>query len=170
MMNNIAKFLESGFSKLGNDGEVLGQVAENTRESAQAVAVGGDLYEKVNELTEAVTAIQEGEGGGGGLKNAMAIALVAPAMEPLGKGLQFVVDAVNNLQDTGDEVKAKMEGLAAGLVLLGDVGKSILKFAGYLFLATPLLIIAAMGAPLIAVTLLLLTKAIQLSTKNHCTI
>ncbi len=166
MMNNIAKFLESGFSKLGNDGEVLGQVAENTRESAQAVAVGGDLYEKVNELTEAVTAIQEGEGGGGGLKNAMAIALVAPAMEPLGKGLQFVVDAVNNLQDTGDEVKAKMEGLAAGLVLLGDVGKSILKFAGYLFLATPLLIVAAMGAPFIAVTLLLLTKAIQLSTKK----
>ena len=160
------KFLENAFSRLGNQGDVLGQVAENTRESADAVAVGGDLYEKVNELTKAVTAIQEGDGGGGGLKNAMAIALVAPSMEPLGKGLQFVVDAINNLEGTGDEIKAKTEALVGGLVLLGDVGLAILKFAGYLALATPLLIIAAIGAPLIAVTLLLLTKAIQLSTKK----
>ena len=160
------KFLENAFSRLGNQGDVLGQVAENTRESADAVAVGGDLYEKVNELTKAVTAIQEGDGGGGGLKNAMAIALVAPSMEPLGKGLQFVVDAVNNLEGTGDEIKAKTEALVGGLTMLGDVGLSILKFAGYLALATPLLIIAAIGSPLIAITLFALTMAISMSTKK----
>ena len=151
---------------MGNQGEVLGQVAENTRESADAVAVGGDLYEKVNELTKAVTDIQEGKGGGGGLKNAMAIALVSPSMEPLGKGLKFVVDAVNALEGTGDEIKAKTEALVGGLTLLGDVGLSILKFAGYIALATPLLMIAVIGAPLLALSLFVLTTAIRISTKK----
>ena len=160
------KFLENAFSRMGNQGDVLGQVAENTRESADAVAVGGDLYEKINELTEAVTAISEGEGGGGGLKNAMAIALVSPSMEPLGKGLKFVVDAVNALEGTGDEIKAKTEALVGGLTLLGDVGLSILKFAGYIALATPLLMIAVIGAPLLALSLFVLTTAIRISTKK----
>lgn len=160
------KFFENAFSKLGNQGDVLGQVAENTRESADAIAVGGDLYEKINELTEAVTSIQEGKGGGGGLQNAMAIALVSPSMEPLGKGLKFVVDAVNALEGTGDEIKAKTEALVGGLTLLGDVGLSILKFAGYIALATPLLMIAVIGAPLLALSLFVLTTAIRISTKK----
>ena len=158
--------LGSAFDKIGNQGNALGEVAENTRESANALAVGGDLYEKINELTEAVTDIQEGKGGGGGLQNAMAIALVSPSMEPLGKGLQFVVDAVNSLQGTGDEIKAKTEALVGGLTLLGDVGKSILQFAGYLALATPLLLIAVLGAPLLALSLFVLTTAIRVSTKK----
>jgi len=162
----VNKFFENAFSRLGNQGDVLGQVAENTRESADSVAVGGDLYEKVNELTKAVSAIQEGDGGGGGLKNAMAIALVSPSMEPLGKGLQFVVDAVNALEGTGDEIKAKTEALVGGLTLLGDVGLSILKFAGYLALATPLLMIAVVGAPIIAITLLALITAVNFATKK----
>jgi hypothetical protein len=162
----VNKFFQNAFDKIGNQGNVLGEVAENTRESADAIAVGGDLYEKINELTEAVTDIQEGKGGGGGLQNAMAIALVSPSMEPLGKGLQFVVDAVNSLQGTGDEIKAKTEALVGGLTLLGDVGKSILQFAGYLALATPLLLIAVLGAPLLALSLFVLTTAIRVSTKK----
>ena len=160
--------MQNAFDRLGNQGDVLGNIEENTRSSSESVAIGGDLYEKVNELTEAITKIQEGEGGAGvgGLKNAMAIALVSPAMEPLGKGLQFVVDAINNLEGSGDEIKAKTEALVGGLVLLGDVGLSILKFAGYLALATPLLIIAAIGAPFIAITLFALTMAVTLSTRN----
>lgn len=164
----VNKFFQNAFDKIGNQGNVLGEVAENTRESANALAVGGDLYEKINELTEAVTDIQEGKGGSGagGLQNAMAIALISPSMEPLGKGLQFVVDAVNSLQGTGDEIKAKTEALVGGLTLLGDVGKSILQFAGYLALATPLLLIAVLGAPLLALSLFVLTTAIRISTKK----
>ena len=162
------KLFNSAFEKLGGLGDPINNIEENTRSSAESVAIGGDLYEKVNELTEAITKIQEGEGGAGvgGLKNAMAIALVSPAMEPLGKGLQFVVDAINNLEGSGDEIKAKTEALVGGLVLLGDVGLSILKFAGYMVLATPLLIIAAIGAPFIAITLLALTMAVNLATRN----
>jgi hypothetical protein len=59
-----------------------------------------------------------------------------------------------------------MEGLAAGITLLGDVGKSILKFAGYMVLATPLLMVAVLGTPLIALTLRALIAGINFGTKN----
>ena len=160
------KLFSSAFEKIGGLGDPIQNIEENTRSSAESVAVGGDLYERVNELTTAITNIQEGKGGGGGLKNAMAIALVSPSMEPLGKGLQFVVDAVNALEGTGDEIKAKTEALVGGLTLLGDVGLSILKFAGYLALATPLLMIAAIGAPIIAITLFALITAVNFATKK----
>ena len=162
------KFFQNAFERLGNNGNVLNNIEQNTRTSSESVAVGGDLYEKVSELTQAIVDFKDGKGvgAGGGIQNAMAIALISPSMEPLGKGLQFVVDAVNNLQDTGEEVKAKMEGLAAGITLLGDVGKSILKFAGFMVLATPLLMIAAVASPLIGVSLFALTLAIDLSTRK----
>ena len=41
-----------------------------------------------------------------------------------------------------------MEALLGGLTLLGDVGASILKFAGYMLLATPILILTAVAAPI----------------------
>ena len=159
--------MQNAFDRLGNQGTVLGNIEENTRSSSEAVAVGGDLYEKVNELTTAITDMKDGKVSGGmGVKNALALAIVSPAMEGIGKGFGFIVEAINNLEGTGDEIKAKTEALVGGLVLLGDVGASILKFAGYMVLATPLLIIAAIGAPFIAITLFALTMAVNLATRN----
>lgn len=160
------KLLDSAFQKLGNIGDPLQNIDENTRSTAESLMAGGDLYEKVNKLVEHFDEIKEGKSGGDlGVKNAMAIALVSPAMEPLGKGLQFVVDAINSLEGSGEEIKAKTEALVGGLVLLGDVGLSILKFAGFLALATPLLVIAMIGAPILALALLTLGGAIMLTTK-----
>lgn len=159
--------MQNAFDRLGNQGDLLGSIEENTRSSSESVAVGGDLYEKVNELTTAITEMKDGKVSGGmGIKNALALAIVSPAMEGIGKGFGFIVEAINNLEGTGDEIKAKTEALVGGLVLLGDVGVSILKFAGYLALATPLLLIAAIGAPFIAITLFALSMAITISTKN----
>ena len=159
--------MQNAFDRLGNQGDVLGNIEENTRSSSESVAVGGDLYEKVNELTTAITEMKDGKVSGGmGIKNALALAIVSPAMEGIGKGFGFIVEAINNLEGTGDEIKAKTEALVGGLVLLGDVGVSILKFAGYLALATPLLLVAAIGAPFIAITLFALSMAITLSTKK----
>lgn len=161
------KSVTNAFSRLGEQNDVLSDISENTKATSESVAIGGDLYERVNELTTAITDLRDGKGGGGmGLQNAMAIALVAPSIGTIGKGLQFVVDAVNNLQGTGDEVKAKTEALVGGLTMLGDVGKSILQFAGYMALATPLLLVAMIGAPLIAISLFLLTTAVNLATKK----
>lgn len=162
------KSLAGAFDKLGSQGNVLGQIAVNTENTAVSLAVGGEFYDRMDAMATAIEDIRDGKGKsvGGGLGNAMAIAMLAPSMEPLGKGLQFVVDAVNNLEDTGEDVKAKMEGLAAGITLLGDVGKSILKFAGYMVLATPLLMVAVIGTPLIALTLRALVAGINFGTKN----
>lgn len=162
------KSLAGAFDKLGSQGNVLGQIAVNTENTAVSLAVGGEFYDRMDAMATAIEDIRDGKGKsvGGGLGNAMAIAILAPSMEPLGKGLQFVVDAVNNLEDTGEDVKAKMEGLAAGITLLGDVGKSILKFAGYMVLATPLLMVAVLGTPLIALTLRALIAGINFGTKN----
>ena len=159
--------MQNAFDRLGNQGDLLGSIEENTRSSSESVAVGGDLYEKVNELTTAITDMKDGKVSGGmGIKNALALAIVSPAMEGIGKGFGFIVEAINNLEGSGEEIKAKTEALVGGLVLLGDVGKSILKFAGYIALATPLLLIAAIGTPLLALSLFLLTGAIHLSTKK----
>jgi hypothetical protein len=168
MAQNFMKSLAGAFDKLGSQGNVLGQIAVNTENTAVSLAVGGEFYDRMDAMATAIEDIRDGKGKsvGGGLGNAMAIAILAPSMEPLGKGLQFVVDAVNNLEDTGEDVKAKMEGLAAGITLLGDVGKSILKFAGYMVLATPLLMVAVLGTPLIALTLRALIAGINFGTKN----
>ena len=162
------KSLAGAFDKLGSQGNVLGQIAVNTENTAVSLAVGGEFYDRMDAMATAIEDIRDGKGKsvGGGLGNAMAIAILAPSMEPLGKGLQFVVDAVNNLEDTGEDVKAKMEGLASGFTLLGDVGKSILKFAGYMVLAAPLLMVAVIGTPLIALTLRALIAGINFGTKN----
>ena len=163
------KSLAGAFDKLGSQGNVLGQIAVNTENTAVSLAVGGEFYDRMDAMATAIEDIRDGKGGKkgmGSLANSMAIALIAPAMEPLGTGLQFVVDAINNLDDTGEEVKAKMEGLASGFTLLGDVGKSILKFDGYMVLAAPLLMVAVIGTPLIALTLRALVAGINFGTKN----
>lgn len=161
------KSLSGAFDKLGDQGSLLGQIAVNTENTAVSLAVGGDFYNRMDDMATALEDIRDGKAGAKpGMGSALAIAMLAPSMEPLGKGLQFVVDAVNNLKDSGEETKAKMEGLATGLTLLGDVGKSILKFAGYMLLATPLLMVAVIGTPLIALTLRGLVAAINFGTKN----
>ena len=158
--------MQNAFDRLGNQGDVLSSIEENTRETKEAVAVGGDLYSRIDELVTAITDIQEGKSGGGNdIKQALALAIVAPSIKGVGMGLQYVVDAVNNLEGSGEEVSQKLEALVGGLTKLGDVGKSILLFAGYMLLATPLLIITAAASPIIAASLFVLIGGIMLATK-----
>ena len=146
--------------------DVLVDIEENTRETKEAVAVGGDLYSRIDELVTAITDIQEGKSGGGNdIKQALALAIVAPSVKGVGMGLRYVVDAVNNLEGSGKEVTEKLEALVGGLTKLGDVGKSILLFAGYMLLATPLLLITAAASPIIAASLFVLIGGIMLATK-----
>ena len=167
---SVSKAFMNAFDRMGSQGSQLTLIEEHTRGTKESVAVGGALYEKLNELTTAIVDIKEGGKGGvkgalGGAANALAIAVVAPAMEPVAKGFQLLVDAINALEGTGDETKAKMEGLVSGLVLLGDVGKSILAFAGYMFLATPLLMVVGLMSPLIGIALFATVMSVQLATK-----
>lgn len=167
---SVSKAFMNAFDRMGSQGDKLTLIEEHTRGTKEAVAVGGDLYSRIDHMAKALDEIRGAKGGTknaiAGAANAMAVALVAPAMEPIGKGFQLIVEAVNNLEGSGKEIKEKIEALTGGLVLLGDVGKSILLFAGYLVLATPLLLIAAMAAPLIGITLWAVTTAVTMATKN----
>jgi hypothetical protein len=167
MANKFMQSMGSAFDRLGGQGASLTAIEENTRETKENLAIGGDLYSRIDELVTAITDIQEGKGpaGGSDIKQALALAIVAPSIKTVGMGLQYVVDAVNSLEGTGDEIKLKMESLIGGLTKLGDVGLSILKFAGYMALATPFLLIAAVMSPIIALTLFMITAAITMSTK-----
>jgi len=168
MANKFMQSMGSAFDRLGGQGASLSAIEENTRETKENLAIGGDLYSRIDELVTAITDIQEGKTGSGGsdIKQALALAIVAPSMKTIGMGLQYVVDAINSLEGSGKEINEKTEALIGGLTKLGDVGVSILKFAGYMALATPLLIIAALMSPVIALTLFVITGAIMLSTKS----
>ena len=158
------KTVMSAFDRLGNQTDVLVNIEQNTA----SMAVGGALYDRIDTLVTAIEDIKEGKAGGGGtdLKQALALAIVAPSIKNVGLGLGFVVDAVNNLEGSGKEIKEKMEAITGGLVLMGDVGKSILLFAGYMVLAIPALMLAAVASPIIGLTLFAVTTAVIMATKN----
>ena len=166
MANKFMQSMGSAFDRLGGQGASLTAIEENTRETKENLAIGGDLYSRIDELVTAITDIKDGKSGGGGdIKQALAMAIIAPSMKPIGLGLKYVVDAINALEGTGSEISEKTEALIGGLTKLGEVGASILKFAGYMFLATPLLLLVAVASPLIALSLFLILGAISMASK-----
>ncbi len=164
MAMNFMKSMGSAFDRMGQGNDTLGLIEQNTA----SVAIGGDLYTRIDELVTAIVDIKDGKSksGASDIKQALALAIVAPAIGKVGMGLQYVVDAINSLEGTGKEVSEKTEALIGGLTKLGDVGKSILMFAGYMILAAPFLLVAAAISPLIALTLFMITTAVTMSTKN----
>lgn len=163
----ISKTLMSAFDRLGSQGNILGEISDNTRETKEALTVGGDLYGRIDHLVKVIEGIESGKAlnGGLGIKEALTLNLVGSAMSPIGSGLELIVKALNNLPD-GKEAGEKMEAITKGLVILGDVGKSILAFAGYMVLATPLLLITAAASPIIGIALFATVTAVMMATKG----
>jgi hypothetical protein len=141
----IPPFLASAFERMGSGNKSLEQVAINTGQTAASVSVGGDLYQKMDEL---VNALKSGGSSGGGkvsIKEAIVLRLTAGSLKPIGLGLGIIIDALERAPE-GKELKLKMEALTNGLLSLANVGYSILKFAATMILATPLLLIAGVAA------------------------
>lgn len=164
MAQLIPPFLATAFERLGAGNKSMEQVAVNTGRTAAAVSVGGDLYQKMDELVKAL------KGGGGGkgkvsIKEALVLRITAGALEPIGLGLGVIIDALNRAPD-GKELKIKMEALTNGLLALSDVGWSILKFAGMMVLALPLLIIAGVAMLLIVPLIALMVKGLLWATSK----
>ena len=161
----IPPFLANAFERMGAGNKSLEQVVINTKETAASVSVGGDLYKKMDEL---VKALKGGTGKGGGkvsIKEALVLRITAGALEPIGLGLGVIIDALERAPE-GKELKLKMEALTNGLLALGDIGWSILKFAGLMILALPLLIIAGVAMLLIVPLLKLMVDGLMWATKK----
>ena len=159
------KFLQSAFDRLGNDQESMKSVAANTATTAASVTVGGDLYEKLDHLVTAIENMKGGIGGTTNLKEALALRIVTPALKPIGLGLGFIIDALNNAPG-GKELGKKMDAIVGGLVKLGQVGKAILSFAGYIILAIPFLMVAAATIPIWAPLIFIITKTLMWAAKS----
>ena len=150
---------------MGAGNKSLESVAVNTKQTAASVSVGGDLYKKMDEL---VKALKGGTGTGGGkvsIKEALVLRITAGALEPIGLGLGIIIDALERAPD-GKELKLKMEALTNGLLALGDVGWAILKFAGMMILATPLLLVAGVAALIWVPMLRLMIDGLMWPPKN----
>lgn len=182
-------FLKSAFDKIGSQSEELKQIAAASKTTAAAVTAGGVLYTKVDEIVVLLRQIAENDmallksidlkskektsskseektsSKSSSIKDVIALSLVGKTLKPIGLGFQLLVDAINSLSD-GDEATKKMDALVGGLVKLKDVGKSILQFAGFMALAAPLLMLAAISSPLVLITLFFITKSINLVNKN----
>jgi len=165
------KFFQNAFDKIGGQGAVLKEIQENTKVTAVSVSVGGSLYSRIDNLVTAIeelTGVAKGTGKGSptglSIKDSIAVSIMAPAMKPLGKGLEFIIAALNRLE--GGEEKAKgLEAIVKVLQSIADIGKSVFAFAGYMALSLPLLMLAVVAAPLFAVSLFLIVGAIRLATK-----
>ena len=157
--------MANAFERMGAGNKSLESVAVNTKQTAASVSVGGDLYKKMDEL---VKALKGGTGTGGGkvsIKEALVLRITAGALEPIGLGLGIIIDSLNRAPD-GKELKLKMEALTNGLLALGDVGWAILKFAGMMILATPLLLVAGVAALIWVPMLRLMIDGLMWATKK----
>lgn len=158
------KFIQNAFDRLGQDGELLQQISANTQVTAEAVVKGGELFDRIDRMVLALEKIEKNtKSGKGGIQEAIVLKLVAPTLKPIGLGMQFIVDALNSLPDA-KEAGEKMDALTKGLVVLGEVGKSILQFAAYMIVATPLLVVTALLAPIWVAGIWVITKGLMWAT------
>ena len=167
-----ANFLKNAFDRLGGQGKVLEQIKDNTLITANSVTKGGDLYSRIDSLVTVLEDLVKGKKGGGtkgtkgiGMGEALAMSVMAPSLKPIGLGLGYIVDAINKMDDGGEEKAKALESIIGTLTKLGEVGKSILVFAGYMILALPLLILTAAASPIIALAMFLTVGAVMLVGK-----
>jgi|TARA_B100000767_G_C19777521_1_gene543585 hypothetical protein len=161
--------MKSAFDRMGAQSKAIEELNESSKLTAASVSVGGDLYSRIDALVTVLEGMASGKSSGGGnktsIKEAMAMAIMAPTLKPIGTGLGYIVEALNKLGPDGEKKAKAMEGIAGALSKLGEVGKSIFAFAGYMALSIPLLIITAMASPLIAIALFATIGAVMLVAK-----
>jgi hypothetical protein len=166
------------FGKVDEMVKLLKTIATNT---AKSISTGGQAanllqfkqrLEELKLLKEIAANTKAGKGGGGGaaggsgIGNAVALKVLGgKGLQGIGKGLEAIVNAIESMKGSSKEFKAKAEALVLTIDSISKIGPAILKFAGYLFLATPLLLIGAIAAPLFGLALFIITKVLQMAAK-----
>ena len=159
----------SPFEKLTADNQSA--MSSSMTSVATSVSKGGGMFEIFSKMLttlkqiEKNTRISQKGKMGAKAKSAVLMGLIGgKKLSAIGKGLNTIAEALKNF-DKPEEIQAKMEALTGGLMLLEGVGKSIFKFAGWLVLATPLLIVAAVVAPILGLTLMMILGTLLLVGK-----
>lgn len=147
---------------------------EAQREIADSVQPGGAMYDLLEDIADNINQLNARESevervslfGGLTIKEAIAWKLLGEkGLTSIAKGFGSLADVIDGMKTGGDEAKEKMEAIATGLESIKGLGKAIFEFAGYLLLATPLLMIGVLAAPLFALSLFIITKVLAWAAK-----
>ena len=100
------------------------------------------------------------------IKEAIALRVLGQkGLTAIADGLGKIADVIDGMETSGKDAKEKMEALAEGISSFQGLGKAIFQFAGYLLLATPLLVVGVLAAPLFALSMFIIVKALQFAAK-----
>ncbi len=141
---------------------------------ADSVSPGGDMYNLLEDIADNIRKQNTREGsvekvslfGGLTVKEAMAWTILGEkGLDAIAKGLGSIAKVIDGMGSSGEEAKEKMEGIVMGITAIKGLGKAILEFAGYLLLATPLLVVGILAAPLFALSIFVITKALVWASK-----
>ena len=147
---------------------------EAQREIADSVQPGGAMYDLLEDIADNINQLNARESevkrvslfGGLTIKEALAWKFLGEkGLKAIGEGFGAIADVIDGMKTGGDEAKEKMEAIASGLEAIKGLGKAIFEFAGYLLLATPLLMIGVLAAPLFALSLFIITMALSFAAK-----
>ena len=158
--------LANAFDKLNSKGGVLNEISANTLVVAETFDEGGEIFDRIDRMVTAIeTIVDSTKTGKGGIQEAIVLNLVAPTLKPIGLGMGFIIDALNQAE-SADDLTSKFGALNAGLVVLGDIGKSILMFAATMVIGIPILMIAAVTAPVWVGGIYVIIQGIKMATKD----
>lgn len=161
---------KSAFEKLSVEAQQ--DIAIAAEMTAQAVNPGGALFGKVDEMVKLLKASltkkenKSSSAGSGSAGSAIMMRLIGgKALTQIGDGLKLIVDALNKLEGSPEDIQKKMAAITMGVDTIATMGPAILKFAGYMALAAPLMLIGAITAPLWGLSVLIIAKTLELSSK-----
>ena len=158
--------LATAFDKFSSKDGVLGEISANTLLVAETFDEGGEIFDRIDRMVEAIeTIVESTQSGSGGLQEAIVLNLVAPTLKPIGLGMGFIIDALNQAE-SAEDLTSKFGALNAGLVVLGDIGKSILMFAATMVIGIPILMIAAVTAPVWVGGIYVIIQGIKMATQG----
>lgn len=142
---------------------------------AKSLTPGGDVHDLLLDIflqiRESNKRAEKAPSGGSifsgiTIKEAIALRVLGEkGLSAIADGLGKIADVIDGMETSGKDAKEKMEALAEGISAFQGLGKAIFQFAGYLLLATPLLIIGIFAAPLFAASIYIIVKALVWATK-----
>ena len=160
---------KNAFEKLSNDNQQA--IATSVQVTAEAVSPGGVLFGKIDEMVKLLKIIAKNTesggasgGGGAGIGGAIALKILGgKGLKGIGAGLQVIVEAIQTI-NSAKEFKEKADALVYGIASVNTLGPAILKFAFFMVLATPLLIVGMLAAPLFGLAIFIIAKTLQMAS------
>jgi hypothetical protein len=146
------KLFSSPFEKLSQGS--LQNIENSTMVTAAAVSPGGALLGKIDEMLKHLKKIEANTAAAAASKVApigqldkATLKLIGPAAQGIAQAFKIIIDAIMGAP-AAKEMDAKINSVIKGMAAVVGLGKAIFKFAAFLALSLPLLLIGMIALPL----------------------